>query len=170
MEGENTIKTMEERRKKYTSFEYILLTFFFVGRIRFAPGTFASLVSLPIFWFIREFVPEGKIYLADFSVLLVLFALSIYLSHKVRKFWEERDPSQVVLDEVLGMAVAIFLLPHNPVSYVSAFLLFRFFDVVKIPPANFFDKMERPIGIMLDDVVAGLYSNLLVRLILLLFW
>lgn len=159
-----------EGKKEHISFEYVLLTFFFVGRIRFAPGTFASLASLPLLWFIREFAPEGKIYVVDFSVLLVLFVLSIYLSGKVRKFWEEKDPSQVVLDEVLGMSVAIFLLPHNPVSYVSAFLLFRIFDVVKIPPANFFDKMEKPIGIMLDDVVAGIYSNLLVRLVMILFW
>lgn len=159
-------KMMEKQRRKSISFEYILLTFFFVGKIPFAPGTFASLFSIPLIWFAREFAPWGKIYVVDLFMLSVLFVLSIYLSSKVRKFWSERDPSQVVLDEVLGMTVALFLLPHSPLSYISAFLLFRLFDVVKIPPSNFFDKMENPIGIMLDDVIAGIYSNLLTRLLI----
>jgi len=147
--------------------KYLLLTFFFVGRLPFAQGTFASFFSLPFFWLIRSFAENlGLLYFADFALLLSLLTLSIYLTLSVRKLWSERDPSEIVFDEVLGMFLSIFLLPSNLTYYIVAFFLFRFFDIVKFPPANFFDRMQNPIGIMLDDVVAGIYSNLLTRIII----
>jgi phosphatidylglycerophosphatase A len=130
----------------------IAATFFYLGKLPIAPGTWGSLGAL----FLWLFLPiTTSVHL---SVILTLFVLGVYSSHKVAKYLKVHDPSEVVIDEVVGMGISLFMLPHNWVLYLIAFLLFRFFDILK--PSFIYQIQNLPggWGIMLDDVLAGLFT------------
>jgi len=78
---------------------------------------------------------------------------------------EVPDPSIVVIDEIVGMWIALFMVPHSVVGIVSAFLFFRAFDILKPPPARQLERLPYGWGIMLDDVVAGMYANIVTQLL-----
>jgi phosphatidylglycerophosphatase A len=78
----------------------------------------------------------------------------------------EPDPSVVVIDEIVGMWVSLFLLPLDLLTVLTSFVLFRMFDVLKPPPARQVEHVPRGWGIMLDDIIAGIYANLGTRLLL----
>ena len=130
----------------------IVATFFYLGKLPIAPGTWGSLGAL----FLWLFLPiTTSVHL---SVILTLFVLGVYSSHKVAKYLKVHDPSEVVIDEAVGMGISLFMLPHNWVLYLIAFLLFRFFDILK--PSFIYQIQNFPggWGIMLDDVLAGLFT------------
>jgi phosphatidylglycerophosphatase A len=82
--------------------------------------------------------------------------------------WLGQDPAPVVIDELAGMWISVVLVPPAPLNAAAAFLLFRFFDIVKPPPARQFDRLHGGTGIMMDDVAAGIYANIVLQLFLLL--
>jgi len=127
-------------------------TFFYLGKLPIAPGTWGSLGAL----FLWLFLPITTF--VHLSVILILFVMGVYSSHKVAKYLKVHDPSEVVIDEALGMGISLFMLPHNLVLYMIAFLLFRFFDILK--PSFIYQVQILPggWGIMLDDVLAGLFT------------
>ena len=130
----------------------IAATFFYLGKLPIAPGTWGSLGAL----FLWLFLPiTTSVHL---SVILTLFVLGVYSSHKVAKYLNVHDPSEVVIDEAVGMGISLFMLPHDWVLYLIAFLLFRFFDILK--PSFIYQIQNLPggWGIMLDDVLAGLFT------------
>lgn len=148
---------------------YILITFFSFFGIGFFPlaqGTFASFVVCLILLSLKS----GLIIVIFIDFLAVIISIiSLFLSPKIAEVWKERDPPYVVIDEVSGMLLSIFLLPKTfPVILIS-FLIFRFFDITKIPPIGFFDRMESPYGVMLDDIVAGIMTNISVRILFFVF-
>jgi len=129
-------------------------TFFYVGYLPMAPGSMASVVGVFI-----------SIILADSLFLYCLvFAFVTVIGFRIGDRMEvlvgEKDPSCVVIDEVSGVMLAFFLLPLTPAVMFSAFFLFRAFDMFKIYPVNKFEKLHGGVGIMMDDVIAGLYTNL----------
>ena len=130
----------------------LVATFFYVGKLPVAPGTFGSLVAL-IIWLFLPITASAQL-----SMLILLFILGIYSSHKVAIYLQVHDPSEVVIDEVVGMGISLFMLPHNIVLYVIAFLLFRLFDILK--PSFIYQVQDLPggWGIMLDDVIAGIFT------------
>ena len=130
----------------------LVATFFYVGKLPVAPGTFGSLVAL-IIWLFLPITASVQL-----SMLILLFILGIYSSHKVAIYLQVHDPSEVVIDEVVGMGISLFMLPHNIVLYVIAFLLFRLFDILK--PSFIYQVQNLPggWGIMLDDVIAGIFT------------
>jgi len=130
----------------------LVATFFYVGKLPVAPGTFGSLVAL-IIWLFLPITASVQL-----SMLILLFILGIYSSHKVAIYLQVHDPSEVVIDEVVGMGISLFMLPHNIVLYVIAFLLFRLFDILK--PSFIYQVQDLPggWGIMLDDVIAGIFT------------
>ena len=134
------------------TFWRIVATFFYIGKIPIAPGTWGSIGAL-ILWL---FLPVTTS--VHLSVILVLFVLGLYSSNKVTKYMQVHDPSEVVIDEAVGMGISLFMLPHNLVLYVIAFLLFRLFDILK--PSFIYQVQNLPNGwgIMLDDVLAGLFT------------
>jgi phosphatidylglycerophosphatase A len=90
---------------------------------------------------------------------LVLFALGVWAAGEAEKFFGRVDPGQVVIDEVVGQMLTFLLTPHPTWKWlVGGFLLFRALDIVKLPPARRVERFSRGWGIMLDDVVAGLYA------------
>ena len=77
------------------------------------------------------------------------------------------DPAEVTIDEVVGMWISLFLLPKKIFIVIAAFFVFRFFDIIKPFPARKFDKMHGGFGIMMDDVIAGIYTNIILQIALL---
>jgi len=136
-------------------------TLFFSGYAPIASGTVGSLVALGIYWIVPY---------SDNGVILILFAFTVLLTGIPVATLLERvhgdDPSIVVLDEAVGMWIAMAFLPKTLPVMVAAFLFFRLFDIVKPPPARQFDRMGGGSGIMLDDVIAGIYANIATWIIL----
>ena len=130
-------------------------TFFYIGKLPFAPGTWVSLVIL-ILWI---FLPLS--YFLQFIVILILFSVGVISSKKTADAMNAHDPSEVVIDEAVGMGIALFMLPHSIAMYTMAFILFRIFDIFK--PSFIYQIQNLPggWGIMLDDVFAGIFTWLI---------
>ena len=148
-------------------FSIVFSSGFFVGYIPFASGTFGSLFAL-LFFFIPGF---SEVLVLSITIILV-FIVSIFTLEKMVKRYGD-DPSVVVVDEIIGMWITILLLkiclPGNlaitPTALTLGFLLFRFFDITKLFPANYFDKLKSGFGIIMDDIISGLYAGIISSLI-----
>ena len=130
----------------------IAATFFYLGKLPIAPGTWGSMGAL-ILWL---FLPVTTS--VHLSVILILFVLGVYSSQQVAKYMQVHDPSEVVIDEAVGMGISLFMLPHSYGLYLLAFIVFRIFDILK--PSLIYQVQNLPggWGIMLDDVLAGLFT------------
>ena len=130
-----------------------LSTFFYVGYFPAAPGSVASFVGLLGISVLHDY---WCVYIA---VMIIVTILGFAVCGKAEKIFNEKDPSRIVIDEVAGSLMAFFMLPLTPSVLITAYFLFRAFDMFKVYPVNKFDDMEGSVGIMLDDLVAGLYTN-----------
>ena len=132
-------------------------TFFYLGKLPFAPGSWGSLGAL-LLWLLLPVT-----FSVHLSVIIILFVLGVYSSSRMAKYLDDHDPSEVVIDEVVGMGISLFMLPHSPGLYLLAFILFRGFDILK--PSHIYRIQNLPggWGIMLDDVLAGLITFALVN-------
>lgn len=134
----------------------------YAGYSPFAPGTMGSLLGVIICFFLPSTNPllYGIIYVSVF--LTALWAASV-----ARKHFAKKDPQQIVCDEVIGYMIAMFLIPFTLFNVIVVFILFRFFDIVKPFPVGLIDrKTDSGFGIVLDDVAAGIYSNIAFRLLM----
>jgi phosphatidylglycerophosphatase A len=136
----------------------LIATGLFSGYSPFAPGTAGSLVGLAIY-FLPGF--ESTLLLAPAAV--VTFFIGVFASARMEKALGE-DPPVVVVDEVVGMWISLLFLPKGVWIAGLSFLLFRFFDIVKPPPARHLEALQHGWGIMLDDVAAAVYANAATRL------
>ncbi len=139
------------------------VTGLFSGYSPLAPGTAGSLVGLCIA-LISGFLEPVVI----IPVVLITFFCGVAFSTKYSHATNP-DPSFVVIDEVVGMWISLFLLPFTPLAFVLSFLAFRLLDIVKPFPARQLERLPGGWGIMLDDVAAGIYANIAVRLLLTVF-
>lgn len=131
-----------------------------IGYVPVAPGTFGSAVGLAV-W---SALPASFSFQA--AAILILFAIGAWSGGVAEAHFGRTDPGQVVIDEVLGMLATLFL---NRVGWGGAmlgFVLFRTFDVVKPYPANRLERLPGGIGVMADDLMAAIYANLVLRLIM----
>ena len=127
-------------------------TFFYLGKLPFAPGSWGSLGALAL-WL---FLPLS--YAVHLAVILIFFILGVYSSNKVAEDMDDHDPSEVVIDEAVGMGISLFMLPHSLGLYILAFILFRFFDIFKPSFIYRIQNLPGGWGIMLDDVLAGFFT------------
>lgn len=119
-----------------------------------APGTVGSLVALPLFLV----MPKENFYFYA-GIVIVLFLFGLWCCERCANWLEEHDHPAIVWDEIVGMLVTLFLAPPGWWSLLAAFLLFRFFDVLKPWPIRWFDtRVDGGLGIMIDDVIAGLIA------------
>ena len=132
-------------------------TFFSLGKLPFAPGSWGSLGAL-LLWLLLPI--SFSIHL---SVIVFLFVLGVYSSNKMAKYLNDHDPSEVVIDEAVGMGISLFMLPYSFGLYLLAFGLFRIFDVLKPSFIYRVQDLSGGWGIMLDDVLAGLFTLAIVR-------
>lgn len=141
---------------RFTSPETLIATWFGCGLLRPAPGTWGSLGAMP--FGIIILVAGGPIALAVMAALL--FPVGIWATKRILKnSGEDSDPQIVVVDEVVGMWIALIPALANPIHLVLAFILFRIFDALKPWPVSFFDqKVPGAYGVMFDDVAAGIMA------------
>jgi phosphatidylglycerophosphatase A len=135
-----------------------------LGYLPKAPGTWGTLLALPIHYLISQLPLQYY-----FTAIAVIIVVAVLSAGGAEKILDKPDPGIVVIDEVAGMLVAMIAIPASPIAWVLAFVLFRIFDIFKPFPVNFFDKrFHGGIGIVLDDLMAGLYALASLQLLLLL--
>ncbi|MBI3932855.1 MAG: phosphatidylglycerophosphatase A [Acidobacteria bacterium] len=135
-----------------------LATGFGSGYSPFAPGTAGSAVGLLLFWPLQALPPAQQV-----VAVAVVFFLGVAASTHVARRAGLDDPGCVVVDEVVGQWVTLLFLPWTPGVALAGFFLFRVMDVIKPYPARDLEALHGGWGIMADDLVAGIYANLLVR-------
>ena len=139
----------------------ILGTWFGSGLIPFASGTFGTLAAAPVVALSSVFSP-----LSSALFLMIMILIAIWASQGVHKLLKKVDPSEVVIDEVAGFLLTMLWIPLSWGTLLAGFLLFRLFDIWKPWPAGPAERLHGGLGIVLDDLVAGLYANLILRIIL----
>ena len=146
------------------------VTFFGIGYVKFAPGTFASIITS-----ILLFISFHILNISSNIILIFLFFIFLYSLYAVSSYIKKiniNDPKEVVIDEVIGQSIPIYLyeISHGTskqfndalVFYVIIFILFRLFDIIKPFPVSYFDKkFKNSFGIIFDDICAGLYVVLI---------
>jgi len=127
-----------------------------------APGTAGSLVGLILACLVA---PVGRRSPAAFLMgFVIVFLAACWIAGEAEKFFGEQDSSRIVIDEVLGMVATMFLIPIGWFSLAAGFALFRIFDIIKPFPASYLDRrLHGGVGVMLDDIAAGIYANLVMQ-------
>lgn len=132
------------------------------GYFPIAPGTVGSAVGLVVFVAVRS---AGLLWLEVAAIALTLGA-GAWAATVAEQALDRKDPGPVVIDEVLGMLVTMLLVPLSLAAMAAGFLLFRLFDIIKPFPADRLERAPRGWGIMLDDLMAGVYANLVLQALL----
>ena len=141
-----------------------LATGFCVGNIPLAPGTFGSLLGLPLCFFLTG-IPMAAAILAG----LMFIGLAIWISDHAAKVLKRKDPGCIVIDEIAGLVVALIGLPFQVTSVTIGFVLFRLFDILKPYPIRMIDRrLPGGVGIVADDLAAGIFANITTRFLILL--
>ncbi len=141
-----------------------IATGLYAGKIKKAPGTWGSLAAFVPWFFIKD-VPLGSYLL----ILVAVFILGFFVSGTAEKLLDSPDAGCIVIDEILGMFITLLAAPDNPAAWILGFVLFRIFDIFKPFPVSWFDQhIHGGIGIMMDDVIAGIYALISLHLIWLL--
>jgi len=140
----------------------IIGTVFYVGRSPFAPGTMGSLVALLVWYILKPSIIDPLFLLITGGVFFIGIAVSTVLIDT----WNEKDPKEIVIDEWVGMWISLYLVPHTILWGLVAFFFFRVFDILKPGPVQVMDDMDDAIGVMMDDVVAGILACLVTQSLL----
>ncbi len=138
----------------------MVATFFYVGYLPAAPGTIASLLGL----FLYIIIMGNTVVLL--STIIVVILLGFLLSGKAEKSFGMKDPGCIVIDEIAGILISLIFLPVQFNVLITAFFLFRAFDMFKIYPANKLESLGGSMGIMMDDIMAGIYTNIIMQVAL----
>jgi len=132
------------------------------GLVPFAPGTAGTLVGILIYLALSRL--SWTVYLV---IVVIITFLACYVSREAERIFEEKDPPHVVIDEIIGFQWSMFLITPTVLHVFAGFILFRFFDILKIFPAGYFQRsLPGGWGIVMDDVVAGMYGNITLLLII----
>lgn len=138
-----------------------LATYFGIGKSPKAPGTLATLATVPLWYLISQLGPIVYMALTIALVFLGVWASQVYEDHS-----QTHDSKEIVIDEVVGYLITMAWLPLTWQSALIGFLLFRFFDIVKPPPIRQLDqKVPGGFGVMADDIVAGIFSSIILQII-----
>jgi len=138
----------------------ILSTFFGIGYLPLISGTYASIAGLLIFILI------GNMTAGYVLVTALVLGLGFAVCTKAERVFNQKDSRRIVIDEVSGMLVALLFLPHDLKIAVLAFVIFRILDITKPYPANKLERLSGSLGVMLDDIMAGIYTNIILQLVL----
>ncbi len=130
-----------------------------VGYLPVMPGTAGSLVGFFLFFILRDLSTAGGA-----LVLFFTFGIGVYTAGLSESFFKLKDSSHIVIDEIFAMLLVSFLLPPSPRWWIAGFLLFRLFDITKPPPIRTLEKLRGGWGVMMDDLLAAVYTIGLLRL------
>jgi phosphatidylglycerophosphatase A len=137
----------------------LFLSWFYTGKFPKAPGTIGSLATLPLIYLLHYL--NINIY-GLIGLILILFISSVLVTQHIQKAFNLHDPQWIVIDEVIGMLVTwAFVMKIEFASLFLVFGLFRLFDIIKIWPASYFDRLHHGLGTIADDVISGLYAGII---------
>jgi len=140
----------------------IICTIFYIGKIPLAPGTFGSLAAFLCWFFIKPYISDPLFLL----ITGALFFIGIACSEIIVSTDNKKDPQYIVIDEWVGMWISLYLVPHEIIWGLVSFFFFRLFDIFKPGPIQVMDDMDDSIGVMMDDVVAGILACLVTQSLL----
>ena len=142
-------------------FFLLIATGFGVGYSPIAPGTLGTLVAIPIYYFLSE-IPSPL-----YEITLIgFFFLSVWISENAEIFFGKKDDQRIVIDEIVGFLITMLWVPKTTRFIIIGFILFRFFDILKPFPIRRLEKgLKGGYGVVLDDVAAGVYANIILQVI-----
>jgi phosphatidylglycerophosphatase A len=149
-----------QSRPRSSSLALVIATVGGVGYVPFAPGTFGSAAGMVVWWLLG---PSAAL---QALAIVLIFAAGVWSGSVCEGHFCTTDPGHVVIDEVTGMLITLFLNPVGWGGALLAFLLFRLADVIKPYPANRFEQLHGGLGVMADDCMAAVYANLALRALL----
>jgi phosphatidylglycerophosphatase A len=136
----------------------------YLGYLPVAPGTFGSVLGVLLYWALMVLPLAALV-----TVVTVFTMLAVWIADVAEKICAQKDPGCIVIDEIAGILVTFIGVPFEPLTAMIGFIIFRIFDIFKPYPIGFIErKLQGGAGIVVDDVVAGVLSNLSLRLLLLL--
>lgn len=138
----------------------IITTFFYVGYLPFIPGTFGSLAGIGVYYLIKSSI---VIYIL---IILVLAVLGFLAAGQAGRMFNTKDPRYVVIDEVVGMLLSLLFLPYDLKVVIMGFFVFRLMDTLKPYPISIIERLKGAKGIMGDDIIAGIYTNIILQAVL----
>lgn len=142
---------------------YLILFFatgFGVGFSPIVPGTMGTLIAIPIYFFLSSIsTPLYELTLATF------FFFSSWIAGQAERYWGKRDDQRIVIDEIMGFLVTMLWIPTTPRFIVTGFILFRIFDILKPFPIHRLERVKSGFGVVLDDVLAGVYANIILQIV-----
>jgi len=148
---------------KINFLEKLLGSGFYTGYIPIASGTFGSFAAVLIY-----LIPGFENLYIIIPAIIIFTIYGIFIGNKFEKLYG-KDPSECTIDEVVGMWISLLFLPKNLIITAAAFFLWRIFDIIKPYPARKLESLPGGLGIMIDDVVASIYSLLTIHIILIIF-
>jgi len=137
----------------------LIATFFYIGYSPVAGGTLSALSVLAVYYFVKD---NPAIHACT---ALFLILLGFLVTSKAEKIFRKKDAPEITIDDACGMLIALFLIPQNIVYIAAAFFIYRAFDIFKAPPMRKIENLKGSSGIMLDDIVAGVYTNIVIHAI-----
>ena len=138
-----------------------IATCFKVGYLPFAPGTWGSVFAILLWWVLLK---DLNTYI--FGAIIIIFLLiGIVVSNIIIDQSGDHDPSYIIIDELVGQWLALFLIPDGFFNIAISFILFRFFDIIKPWPIRLIEKLPKGLGVMSDDLTAGLITLILIQII-----
>jgi len=137
----------------------LISSFFYLGHSPFMPGTAGSLGGLLLY----SLVKDNDI-LYGYTILFI-FVLGVIFAGDAERVYKQKDAKMIVIDEACGMLLSLYFVPFSMFAVILGFFLFRIFDILKPPPAKRMEKLVGSMGVMLDDIVAALYTNLILQII-----
>ncbi|RLA95240.1 MAG: phosphatidylglycerophosphatase A [Deltaproteobacteria bacterium] len=146
-------------RGRYRSFIILFSTGFYSGYFPFAPGTAGTGVGIFFFWCFSRYHPQ-----LYFITTLAFTSFSVWIAEKAEKVFQKKDDPRIVIDEISGFLVTMVWVPIRWLNIGFGFFIFRFFDIVKPFPSRWIErKLPGGWGVVLDDIIAGLYSNIILQ-------
>ena len=136
-----------------------ITTFFGIGYLPYCPGTWASLAGVGLYFFLR--LAPSFVYL---GATLIFIVIGFLTCSRAEEIFLKKDSHYIVIDEVAAMVAVLFFVPQDSMSIGASFMLFRIIDIVKPYPIKKIEQLSGSWGIMIDDIVAGVYTVVLVRL------
>lgn len=151
----DNLSTLEVFRKSAFSekIALVLSTWFGSGFFPFASGTFGTLAAVPLILLLGNLGILNRLF-----IVLIAIGIAVWSSDRAQDLLGKKDPSEVVIDEVAGFLLTIALLPYSVQTLCLGFFLFRFFDILKPFPIKHLEKLKGGFGIVMDDLLAGLYA------------
>lgn len=144
----------------------LVATFFGAGRLRPGPGTWGSLATVLLWWGLSRWVSPHMQPMAATVLAALVTIIGIPAATRVARASGQKDPQFVVIDEAAGQLVTLIAVPVSWKSLLLGFILFRGFDIVKPPPVRQLERLPEGLGIVVDDIGAGLYALAIMQIVL----